>query len=276
MASSVLLDSPLRVGSVCSGAGGFDLGFHRAGFETRWVCEIGGTPCQDLSVAGKRAGIDGERSGLFWDYMRVRNGLNVPWCVWENVAGALSSNGGLDFASVLGAFVGADVDVPAGGWGGAGVVTGPWGGACWRLLDAQYFGVPQRRRRVFVVGHLGGPCPPEVLFESACGAGDSEARGEARPGVAGSVADGARTARTLTGGHRLDGETEDFVVTADVPREREIVGALDTQRGGPDDNSAQAGHLIHDVASTLQGGAGKRGYRIDAEGAAGGHLVPVD
>lgn len=257
MASSVLLDSPLRVGSVCSGAGGFDLGFHRAGFETRWVCEIdpfrrellakrfpqarqyddlaaldpvelepvdvliGGTPCQDLSVAGKRAGIDGERSGLFWDYMRVRNGLNVPWCVWENVAGALSSNGGLDFASVLGAFVGADVDVPAGGWGGAGVVTGPWGGACWRLLDAQYFGVPQRRRRVFVVGHLGGPCPPEVLFESACGAGDSEARGEARPGVAGSVADGARTARTLTGGARLDGETEDFVVTADVPRERE-------------------------------------------------------
>jgi len=96
----------------------------------------------------------------------------------------------VDFASVLGAFVGATVDVPAGGWGGAGVVTGPWGGAVWRLLDAQHFGVPQRRRRVFVVGHLGGPCPPEVLFEPACGDGDSAPGGQAREGAPADVVSG--------------------------------------------------------------------------------------
>lgn len=195
--------SDVRVVSVCSGAGGMDLGFHRAGFTTVALCEyepwlrdllalrfpgvpcwpdlrtlnpaelpaadvlIGGTPCQDLSITGRRAGLDGAKSGLFWDFCRIRNAAGVEWAVWENVAGALSSNDGVDFACVLGAFVGADVPVPRGGWTGFGVVTGPWGGAVWRVLDAQWFGVPQRRRRVFVVGRLGGTCPPEVLLEPA-------------------------------------------------------------------------------------------------------------
>lgn len=226
-----------------------DLGFRRAGYETRWVCEvnpyrrkllakhfpdakqypdlttldpaelepvdvlIGGTPCQDLSQAGQRAGLDGARSGLFWDYMRIRNELDVPWCVWENVEGAFSSNHSLDFACVLGAMVGADITVPAGGWSRAGVVSGPWGGAVWRMVDAQYFGVPQRRRRVFVVGHLGGSCPPEVLFEPARSDGYFAEGRKAWPQASGSVADGARSARTLTRGlGRLDGESEDFVV----------------------------------------------------------------
>lgn len=213
-----------------------DLGFERAGFETQWVCEvdpfrrrllakhfpdakqypdlttldpaalepvdvlIGGTPCQDLSNAGKQAGIEGNRSRLFFDFIRIRNSLGVPWAVWENVAGALSSNDGMDFACVLGAFVGCPVTVPDGGWPSAGVVSGPWGGCVWRILDAQYFGVPQRRRRVFVVGHLGAECPPEVLFELSGSGGDFAAGGEARKGAAGSVADGAQTARCLTAG----------------------------------------------------------------------------
>lgn len=247
-----------------------DLGFHRAGYETRWVCEvdpfrrqllakhfpqakqcpdlttlnpaelepvdvlIGGTPCQDLSHAGQRAGLDGERSGLFWDYMRIRNELNIPWCVWENVEGAFSSNNGLDFACVLGAFVGADVTVPAGGWPRAGVVSGPWGGAVWRMVDAQYFGVSQRRRRVFVVGHLGGECPPEVLFELASGAGYFAEGRKARTGASGSAADGARSARTLTRGlGRLDGESEDFVVSHTLTSKGFDASEDGTGRGTP-------------------------------------------
>lgn len=252
-----------RVVSVCSGAGGMDLGFHRAGFTTVALCEydpwrrellaqnfpgvpiwpdlttldpselpdadvlIGGTPCQDLSAAGKRAGLDGSRSRLYWDFQRIRLANGIEWCVWENVAGALSSNHGLDFAQVLAAMVGADVDVPAGGWPGAGVVSGPWGGAVWRLLDAQHFGVPQRRRRVFVAGHLGGACPPEVLFELASGDRHPAPREGSWQDLAGTVGGGAH------GAGRRSEDDDNY-----------IVNALDTQRGGADDNSAQAGHIV--------------------------------
>jgi P27 family predicted phage terminase small subunit len=240
-ASSVGRLARPRVVSVCSSVGGMDLGFERAGFETVAFCEfdkwrrkvlahhwpdvpcwpdlttldpaelpeadvlIGGTPCQDLSVAGHRAGLDGARSGLFFDYVRVRHARNIEWCVWENVAGALSSNGGLDFAFILGAFLGATVAVPAGGWTSAGVASGPFGGVCWRLLNAQHFGVPQRRRRVFVVGHLGGACPPSVLFES-----EGSERNPATRGAQGQVAAdtfGVRIAGTL-GAHKSGGYDE--------------------------------------------------------------------
>lgn len=212
----------IRVGSVCSGVGGFELGLHRAdpSFETQWMCEylpqrrkilgrhwpdvpvhpditeldpdaldpidllVGGTPCQDLSVAGKRAGLDGEKSGLFWHYVRLRNALVPRWTLWENVPGALSSNAGLDFALVLGAFVGGQCHVPAGGWARAGVAAGPWGGAVWRTLNSQHFGVPQRRHRLFVVGCFGGPVPPEVLLEREGGEGDPAARAKTRAGAA--------------------------------------------------------------------------------------------
>ena len=109
----------------------------------------GGFPCQDLSVAGKRAGLAGERSGLFWEIRRLVEETQAEWFILENVPGLLSSNGGKDFGIVLGEM--ADLGYSIG----------------WRVLDAQYFGVPQRRRRVFIVGNRSGN--PErilkVLFE---------------------------------------------------------------------------------------------------------------
>ena len=136
---------------------------------------FGGSPCQDLSVAGNRAGLDGERSGLFREQVRIADELGCDWVIWENVAGALSSNKGADFAAVLWELTGMLVDVPAKGWRKAGVCVGPKRAAVWRCLDAQYFGVPQRRRRIFVV------CGPrtmarrsvEVLFESESSIGHS-------------------------------------------------------------------------------------------------------
>jgi DNA (cytosine-5)-methyltransferase 1 len=127
----------------------------------------GGSPCQDLSVAGKRAGLEGARSGLFFEQLRVWNESGAPYLLWENVAGALSSNKGRDFAAVLSAIVGSTVHVPRDGWrGGGGVVAGRTAVAAWRVLDLQHFGPPQRRVRVFVLAaRAGGVDPAEILFE---------------------------------------------------------------------------------------------------------------
>jgi DNA (cytosine-5)-methyltransferase 1 len=109
----------------------------------------GGFPCQDLSVAGKRAGLAGERSGLFWEIARVVEETQTEWFILENVPGLLSSNEGKDFGVVLGTMADLGYSV------------------AWRTLDAQHFGVPQRRRRVFVVGRRSsdGGGPDEVLFK---------------------------------------------------------------------------------------------------------------
>lgn len=132
----------------------------------------GGAPCQDLSLAGRRKGFDGTRSVLFFDLIRLWNETHAEFCLYENVVGALSSNQGADFARVLGAFVGDDVGVPTDAkgrrlkWANAGVVCGPEGVAAWRIFDAQYWGVAQRRRRVFVLcSRTGVVDPAEILFE---------------------------------------------------------------------------------------------------------------
>lgn len=110
---------------------------------------VAGTPCQDFSIAGKRAGMVGERSGLAREFIRLVREINPQWLVWENVPGVFSTNGGRDFGSFIKALDDS-------------------GYCCaWRVLDAQFFGVPQRRRRVFVVGYFGDWRPAaKILFES--------------------------------------------------------------------------------------------------------------
>jgi DNA (cytosine-5)-methyltransferase 1 len=120
-----------------------------AGFNPSKGIITGGFPCQDLSVAGKRAGLAGARSGLFWEIARIVEETQTEYFVLENVPGLLSSNKGDDFGVVLGAM--ADLGYSVG----------------WRVLDAQYFGVPQRRKRVFIVGRRStSDGLTEVLFKS--------------------------------------------------------------------------------------------------------------
>jgi len=230
----------MKVGSLFSGVGGFDLGLERAGMEIAWQVEIdpqsrsvlrhhwpnaelhkdvndvggshgitdrervrmdepdlpdsgsdmgnqpdelhtsdrgrndvgrtnlapvdlicGGFPCQDLSVAGKREGMAGQRSGLWWEFHRILGELTPRWCLIENVPGLLSSNEGRDMLALVDS-----LEQLGYGWS-------------YRILDSQHFGVAQRRRRVFIVGHFGGPCPPEILLESEGVSWDSE-EGEAQ------------------------------------------------------------------------------------------------
>lgn len=150
-----------------------------------------GSPCQDLSVAGKRAGIrDGQRSNLFFEAIRIiremreaTDGVYPAFAVWENVPGAFSSNKGEDFRCVLEEFVGISAEIsvprPAGGrWSQSGEIVGDGYSVAWRQLDAQYWGVPQRRKRIYLVADFAGERAGEILFEreslrghpAACGA----------------------------------------------------------------------------------------------------------
>jgi len=139
---------------------------------------VGGTPCQSFSVAGLRKGMDDPRGNLALVYLAIADRFKPKWLVWENVPGVLSSNGGRDFGSFLGALAQLGY------------------GFSYRVLDAQYFGVAQRRRRVFVVGYLGDWRPAAaVLFESQSLRGDSPPSRETREEVAGTL--GERTCRSI-------------------------------------------------------------------------------
>ena len=156
-----------------------------SGYEAPIVdCIIGGSPCQDLSVAGKRAGLDGEKSGLFMEQLRIvkemrerdrRNGrsdeyIRPRYMVWENVPGAFSSNKAEDFRIVLEEIAkvcdkDAVIPMPDNGkWTTAGCIVGDGWSIAWRVLDAQFYGVPQRRRRIALVADFGGHSAPEILF----------------------------------------------------------------------------------------------------------------
>lgn len=143
-------------------------------------CITFGSPCQDLSIAGRRAGLAGERSGLFMEAVRIikemrssTNGLYPTFAVWENVPGAFSSNGGEDFRAVLEELArveqpDASIPRPSGRgnrWSKAGAIAGNGWSLAWRQLDAQYWGVPQRRKRIALVVDFGGQRAAEILFE---------------------------------------------------------------------------------------------------------------
>lgn len=204
----------LTLGSLFDGSGGFPLAGLLSGIRPVWASEIEpfpirvttkrlphmkhygdvskisgsdiepvdiitfGSPCQDLSVAGKREGIEqGQRSSLFFEAIRIikemrcaTDGRYPTFIVWENVPGALSSGGGQDFRRVLEEVCGikeADVSIPRPAkWSNAGEIVGDGFSIAWRMLDAQYWGVPQRRKRIYLVGDLAGERAGKILFES--------------------------------------------------------------------------------------------------------------
>jgi DNA (cytosine-5)-methyltransferase 1 len=236
----------LTFGSVCSGIEAASVAWEPLGWHAAWFAEIdpfasavlahrwpgvenrgdftrikdespgsigvlvGGTPCQSFSVAGRRLGMDDPRGNLAIEFLRLARRLRPLWLVWENVPGVLSSGGGRDFGSFLG-------------------LLGQLGyGWAYRILDAQHFGIPQRRRRVFVVGHLGDwRRAAAVLFERESLSGNLAPGREAGAGVADSLEaspgrrcgqpscgsrDGHLIARSLSAHHgRLDGDTETFI-----------------------------------------------------------------
>ena len=173
---------------------------------------IGGTPCQAFSIAGRRLSLADARGNLTLSFVVLAHelarshGLRNVW--WENVPGILSTDDNA-FGCFLGALVGSDAPcvspLERGRWPDIGMVAGPAGRAAWRVLDAQYFGLAQRRRRVFVVADLGaGADPAAVLFEPQGLRGHPPARGEARQGTARDAAAGAGERRAFGGGHCAD------------------------------------------------------------------------
>lgn len=302
-----------RHGDAFAGIGGFGLATRNVGWETTWACEIepsarlvysarlghhelrfdrdirisrdvpefdiltAGFPCQDLSVAGKREGLAGARSGLFHHLTRILHGVRPEWFVFENVPGLLSSHQGRDMQTVLHGCSGFCPTIPDGGWGTSGGIVGPAYAVVWRVLNSQFFGVAQRRRRVFLVGHSSGDIRRafEVLFEREGVRGDSPEIGKAgREPAAASRSSAAIWMLDLNntgdGGNIGVRDASESSITLDTSGNigvATVVAPL-TQRaygdGATDDPPP--------VAGTLQGG-GKRGYRIDAEGARGGQLI---
>jgi DNA (cytosine-5)-methyltransferase 1 len=193
-------------------------------------CVIGGSPCQDLSVAGKRAGLDGERSGLFMEQIRIvkemrsedeRNGrtddnIRPRYMVWENVPGAFSSNKGEDFRIVLeeiAKVADKDAVIPMpdkGKWTNYGCIMGDGWSIAWRVLDAQFWGVPQRRRRIALVADFGGQSASEILFVRKSVSGDTveskPKRKEAPSDASGGIGADDRGGKTFIGCDLYNGQ----------------------------------------------------------------------
>ena len=236
----------LTLGSLFDGSGGFPLGGLLAGIMPVWSSEIEpfpvrvttkrfphmkhygdisvlngaelppvdiitfGSPCQDMSVAGKRSGLDGSRSSLFYEAIRIikemrgaTDGKYPRYIVWENVPGAFSSNKGQDFRAVLEEVCkvkDAEVSVPfPGKWENAGRIMGNGYSVAWRQFDAQFWGVPQRRKRIYLVADFAGGSAGKILFESE--------------GLSGYSAEGFRSWQTAAGASAEgSGETGSFSV----------------------------------------------------------------
>lgn len=336
------MTSELTMGALFSGSGGFELAGSMCGIKPVWASEIeplpilvtatrfpvmehfgdikkmdgkvvpkvdiitGGSPCQDMSIAGKREGLGGSRSNLFREQIRIvkemresdkaagRTGKQTRprFMVWENVPGAFSSNNGKDFRSVLEEIAkikDSSVSIPMpekNKWNTAGCIMGDDYSIAWRVLDAQYFGVPQRRKRIYLVADFGGDTAPEILFEQDSLRGNPEESCKERKGTANSagnntkgtdreircfdigdrrkVADQSEVSPTLTqkmgtGGNNVPivMETRAFHLTQD-PISMEISPCM--TQGNPRAGQATIGVviLIADKATRHQGGGNTR------------------
>lgn len=247
-----------------------------AEIEPVW-CITGGSPCQDLSIAGKRAGLAGARSGLFMEQVRIvkemreadkRNGrtgdmVRPRYLVWENVVGAFSSNKGKDFAAVLEEIIkivepeAPGIEVPEKGWptwgGYHDEVGGRWS-VVWRTHDAQYWGVPQRRRRISVVADFGGDTASEIQFDHESLPGD----------IAESGASGEGSAEAAESG--FNPAVGDCMTAWDCQSKRifDINGKSPTLQGGVgggvNNPAIFAAIPINDKATRWQGGGESRNH----------------
>lgn len=239
---------------------------------------IGGSPCQDLSIAGKRAGLAGARSGLYMEQIRIikemrerdmasgRTGefVRPRYMVWENVPGAFSSNGGKDFAAVLEEAIriaepeAPDIEVPEKGWNTWGGYHDEMGGrwsVAWRVLDAQHWGVPQRRRRIALVADFGGDTAWEILFERQSMSGYPAESGAAGESLAAGAESGAAYAVRIRGG--CDGGGKGALVQTEKSGTTkagndQTLFCMGTQQGGAEVRS-------DDRAPTLTAAAGMSG-----------------
>lgn len=256
---------------------------------------VGGSPCQDLSVAGKRKGLAGARSGLFFQQLEIfdaaRHLCGARWLVWENVPGAFSSNGGHDFAVVVGEMAGLDLAVPADGWGTEGLALGERGLVEWSVLDAQWFGVAQRRRRVFAVldtgawadrravllerdGLRGNSAPSREAGENPSGTLISRVGGGGGPGP-----DDAQRGMLIAGTLNANGKAAGSATQQDaesgliIPaaygggancQATNVATALHAHPGGSRLDFQTETFLVQESAPTLTGGGRREaGYSLD-------------
>ena len=294
----------MTLGSLFSGSGGFELGGILSGIRPIWNSEIEpfpirvttkrmpfvkhygdvsglkgselepvdiitfGSPCQDMSIAGKREGLEGSRSSLFYEAVRIvkemreaTNGEYPKFIVWENVAGAFSSGKGEDFRAVLTEIArikDSEADIPRyEKWPHAGLVLADGYSVAWRLLDAQHWGVPQRRKRIYLVADLAGGRAGKILFESEGVSGYSAESFRTWQRAAGSIKKGAGASGSLClndqGGDRMD-VTEG--VTGTLRAEAHHPPVAMQSAGFCTEHSAKAGNIGYEEerAPTLRAG----------------------
>lgn len=322
----------MTLGSLFDGSGGFPLAGSMCGIEPVWASEIEaypirvtaknfphmkhlgdirkisgkeiepvdvvtfGSPCQDLSVAGKQRGLAGERSGLFMEAVRIIRemreksyGKYPTFAVWENVPGAFSSNKGEDFRTVLQEIArtaepGADIPGPPGGkWRNAGEIVGGGFSIAWRVLDAQYWGVPQRRRRIYLVADFRGGRAGKILFERKGLRGDS-AQGretgkrtpggaENNTGAAGFVGKASGSAGSI-GMQEETSPTLRAGVKADVCIYPDTTGTLCASGAGLNRTAGQGNEA--DFCICIQGNMADRETKMNGSGISENHMYTLN